>query len=87
MVPICRQGLLTQEGARPRLGEELGERLGETRAAIIRAMLDNPTVSTTQLALGGLGLLRLANRLLEELADLHPKDLIDIQSFIWCVAR
>ncbi len=32
-------------------------------------------------------LLRLADHLLEALADLKPKDLIDIQSFIWCVAR
>ena len=28
----------------------MGERLGEPRAAIIQAMLDNPRVTTTQLA-------------------------------------
>ncbi len=40
------------EGARldERLGEKLGEKLGETRAAIVRAMLANPKVTTTQLA-------------------------------------
>jgi ATP-dependent DNA helicase RecG len=40
------------EGARSdeRLGEKLGEKLGETRAAIVRAMLANPKVTTTQLA-------------------------------------
>jgi ATP-dependent DNA helicase RecG len=32
------------------LGEKLGEKLGETRAAIVRAMLANPKVTTTQLA-------------------------------------
>jgi len=38
--------ILNEEGDRLRLGEKLGE----TRAAIIRAMLDNPTVSAAQLA-------------------------------------
>ena len=32
------------------LGEKLGEKLGETRAAIVRAMLANARVTTTQLA-------------------------------------
>jgi len=32
-------------------------------------------------------LLRLSERLADELADLKPKDKIDLQSFIWCVAR
>lgn len=32
-------------------------------------------------------LLRLSDRLEEELADLGPTDKIDLQSFIWCVAR
>ena len=32
------------------LGEMLGEKLGETRATIVRAMLANPRVTTTQLA-------------------------------------
>ena len=32
-------------------------------------------------------LLRLAAQLFEELKDLKPKDMIDVQSFMWCVAR
>ena len=40
----------TQEGVGERVGEGLGERLGETRAAIVRAMLAEPSVTTTQLA-------------------------------------
>lgn len=39
-------GAITQDG----LGEKLGEELGETRAAIVRAMLANPKVTTTRLA-------------------------------------
>jgi hypothetical protein len=32
-------------------------------------------------------LLRVAERLRERLADLGPRDGIDIQSFIWCAAQ
>ncbi|MBX7186081.1 MAG: DUF3553 domain-containing protein [Vicinamibacteria bacterium] len=32
-------------------------------------------------------LLRLAAQLFEDLEDLKPKDMIDVQSFMWCVAR
>ena len=32
-------------------------------------------------------LLRLAARLSEELEDFKPKDMIDVQSFMWCVTR
>ena len=32
-------------------------------------------------------LLRLAERLKETLADLEPRDMIDLQGFVWLVAR
>jgi hypothetical protein len=32
-------------------------------------------------------LLELSDRLAVELAELKPRDRIDLQSFIWCVAR
>jgi ATP-dependent DNA helicase RecG len=32
------------------LGEKLGERLGETRAAIVQAMLENPKISAKKLS-------------------------------------
>ena len=35
---------------RDRLGEKLGKRLGETRAAIVRSMKDNPKVTGSELA-------------------------------------
>lgn len=44
--PAGESGGITQGG----LGEKLGEKLGETRAAIVRAMLANPKVTTTELA-------------------------------------
>ena len=43
-------GGTTQETTQDGLGEKLGEKLGETRATIVRAMLANPRVTTTQLA-------------------------------------
>jgi ATP-dependent DNA helicase RecG len=44
------QASSSESRANERLGERLGEKLGETRAAIIRAMLANSKVTTTQLA-------------------------------------
>jgi hypothetical protein len=32
-------------------------------------------------------LLEFSNHLLDQLADLRPKDMIDVQSFIWCIAQ
>jgi ATP-dependent DNA helicase RecG len=47
---VLGEGARSDERLGERLGEKLGEKLGETRAAIVRAMLANPKVTTTQLA-------------------------------------
>ena len=46
---IPRPPAATRQSAGP-LGERLGEKLGETRAVILQAMLDNPRISAKKLA-------------------------------------